>query len=203
MLNVKWSLEADYVQACNCDYGCPCEFEAPPTTGICQGTSAWLIREGKFGNVGLDGLGICACIDVPGPLHKGNGTIKWFYDERATAEQRDALLKLTTGQAGGMPFEIFTMVFNKVLDPVYAPMKFEVSGLTATVKIGKEISVRTEPIKNPVTGTDEQIRVEHGTGFMFKSAECVSAAENVINTSGMKFTHPNKAGFIAAVSYKN
>ena len=33
---VKWALEADCLQACNCDYGCPCEFEAPPTPGYCE-----------------------------------------------------------------------------------------------------------------------------------------------------------------------
>ena len=38
---VKWTMEADYLQACNCDYGCPCEFEAPPTQGYCEGIGAW------------------------------------------------------------------------------------------------------------------------------------------------------------------
>ena len=31
---VKWTMEADYLQACNCDYGCPCEFQAPPTPRV-------------------------------------------------------------------------------------------------------------------------------------------------------------------------
>src|SRR5712691_2788879 len=30
---VKWTIEADCLLACNCDYGCPCEFDAPPTQG--------------------------------------------------------------------------------------------------------------------------------------------------------------------------
>ena len=54
---VKWSLEADYLQACNCDYGCPCEFEAPPTMGYCEGVGVWKILKGRYGNVALDGLG--------------------------------------------------------------------------------------------------------------------------------------------------
>src|SRR5690348_15511320 len=52
----KWWLEADYLQACNCDYGCPCEFEAPPTEGFCEGLGAWRISKGKYGDVSLDGL---------------------------------------------------------------------------------------------------------------------------------------------------
>src|SRR5215204_3138669 len=33
----RWSLEADYFTACNCDWGCPCNFNARPTEGRCMG----------------------------------------------------------------------------------------------------------------------------------------------------------------------
>ena len=39
----KWRMNAEYLQACNCDYGCPCEFQAPPTQGHCDGIGAWRI----------------------------------------------------------------------------------------------------------------------------------------------------------------
>ena len=44
-----------------------------------------------------------------------------------------------------------------------------------------------EPIKNPVTGEPEQIRIEHGTGFIFKAAECVSAKQNRATTQLINF----------------
>ena len=44
---VKWSVAGDYYQACSCDYGCPCEFEAPPTQGFCEDVSVWRIDQGK------------------------------------------------------------------------------------------------------------------------------------------------------------
>lgn len=53
---VKWSMEADYLQACNGDYGCPCEFEAPPTMGFCEGIGAWRINQSRYGDTALDGL---------------------------------------------------------------------------------------------------------------------------------------------------
>ncbi len=55
---VKWTMEADYLQACNCDYDCPCEFEAPPTQGYCEGIGAWRINQGSYGELSLDGLGL-------------------------------------------------------------------------------------------------------------------------------------------------
>src|SRR6059058_4597518 len=100
----KWFLEADYIQACNCDYGCPCEFEAPPTMGYCQGLGAYRINRGSYGGVSLDGLGFAFVIDFPGAMHLGNGTTGWIIDERATPPQREALDAIISGNAGGMPF---------------------------------------------------------------------------------------------------
>ena len=79
----KWALEADYLQACNCDYGCPCEFSAPPTRGFCEGTGAWSIIKGNYGDVSLDGLAAGFAAHWPKAIHEGNGTLALFVDERA------------------------------------------------------------------------------------------------------------------------
>ena len=107
---VSWAMEADYLQACNCDYGCPCEFEAPPTKGFCEGVGAWRITKGNYGSVRLDGLGFGFAARWPGALHQGNGTAALFFDERADAQQREALLQIASGKAGGMPFEIIAAI---------------------------------------------------------------------------------------------
>src|SRR5580704_17447604 len=49
----SWVFDADYLQACNCDYGCPCEFAAPPTPGFCEGTGTWLIKTGRCWKISL------------------------------------------------------------------------------------------------------------------------------------------------------
>ena len=86
----KWKFEADFWQACNCDYGCPCEFEAPPSKGFCQGLGVWRISKGSYGKVSLDRLSLGFAIHTPEALHKGNGTGLIFYDKKANAAQRDA-----------------------------------------------------------------------------------------------------------------
>ena len=67
----KWAIEADYYQTCNCDYGCPCEFEAPPTMGFCEGIGAYKINKGNHGDVNLDGLGFAFALHSPAALHEG------------------------------------------------------------------------------------------------------------------------------------
>src|SRR6476646_10068599 len=65
----KWNIEADFVQACSCDFGCPCEFSAPPTRGYCEGLGAWRIARGNFGDVPLGGLALAFVARWPGAIH--------------------------------------------------------------------------------------------------------------------------------------
>jgi hypothetical protein len=199
----KWNLEADYLQACNCDYGCPCEFEAPPTRGYCEGTGAWLIQRGRFGDVQLDGLAFGFAARWPKAMHEGNGTVCLFFDERADARQRDALLQICSGKAGGMPFEILVTTFSKMLEPQFVPFKFELNGRDSRVQVGNALRISMAPIKNPVTGQPESLRMEHGTGFIFKLAECVSAEEMTVSAGELSFSWPKKAGFVSRVNYSN
>jgi hypothetical protein len=32
----KWYMKANYVETCNCDYGCPCNFSGFPTGGSAE-----------------------------------------------------------------------------------------------------------------------------------------------------------------------
>lgn len=200
---LKWIIEADYIQACNCDFGCPCEFSAPPTGGFCQGVGAWSINRGQYGGVKLDGLGVAFAAHWPKAIHEGNGTCSLIFDERATPEQREALLQICSGKAGGLPFEIIANTFSKILEPLYLPFKFHFNGRNSSVHIGDVMSVALEPIKNPVTGEPERVRIQHATGFIFQEAECVASSQMDTNVKGLKFSWPGKAGFVAQVKYGN
>jgi hypothetical protein len=199
----KWFFDADYLQACNCDYGCPCEFAAPPTTGFCHGVGVWRIDRGKYGDLSLDGLGLGFAATWPGAIHQGNGTVCLFVDETATREQRDALLNIGSGQAGGLPFEILATTFSTLLEPQFVPFNVNINGLESTARLGDNFRIALEPIKNPVSGAVETITVNHGTGFIFKSAECASAREGSVAIPSMNFSYPNKAGFVARIHYGN
>jgi hypothetical protein len=200
---VKWSLEADFLQACNCDYGCPCEFEAPPTTGYCDGMGFWRINKGSYGKVSLKGLGFGFSAKWPKAIHHGNGTAVIFIDQKAKPEQRAALFEIASGRAGGIPFEIIATTFSKVHEPQFVPFKFSIKGRNSSVKAGDLAEILHEPIKNPVTGEPEEIRVEHGTGFVFKGADCVSAKECRSSFADLTYSYPGKNGFISKVKYHN
>lgn len=201
----KWFFDADYLQACNCDYGCPCEFSAPPTTGSCHGVGVWKIEHGKYDDLSLDGLGLGFAAKWPKAIHEGHGTVCLFVDEKASPEQRAALLDIGSGQAGGLPFEVLATTMETLLEPRFVPFDFYFNGLQSSARLGGDkLRIAVEPIKNPVTGETERVGINHYTGFIFKAAECVSAREGSVDLGEeMNFSYPNKAGFVARIHYEN
>ncbi len=189
-LPTSWVFDADYLQACNCDYGCPCEFAAPPTPGFCEGTGTWLIKTGRCGNISLDGLGLAFAAHWPKAIHLGGGTVNIFIDERANQDQRQALENIAFGKLGGVPFEILATTFSTVQPTQYVPF-------------GGQIAFNLEPVKNPVTGGPEFVRIEHATGFVFKGAEVVSARDLRVSCGDINFQYADKAGFVTEVHYQN
>src|SRR5579859_622389 len=56
MAQVKWRLEGEWMKNCNCAFGCPCDFNAKPTNGHCEGLLGMRITQGQVEDVHLDGL---------------------------------------------------------------------------------------------------------------------------------------------------
>ena len=50
---MSWQLSGNVLIACNCDYGCPCNFNALPTHGDCEGGWIWSIDNGTVDGVDL------------------------------------------------------------------------------------------------------------------------------------------------------
>ena len=83
----RWTITTDYVETCNCDFGCPCNFSGYPTGGFCEAIVGYHIRAGRYGKTKLDGLRWGGMFMWPGPIHEGNGTAMVVVDQSATPEQ--------------------------------------------------------------------------------------------------------------------
>ena len=63
-----------YLKNCNCDPGCPCDFNQYPTHGHCEGMAGMRVDKGNFGDVNLDGLAWGAVYHWPGRCTRGTAT---------------------------------------------------------------------------------------------------------------------------------
>ena len=66
-----WSMKGTVVVAGNCDDGCPCNFQALPTMGKCEGGWTWHVDEGAYGDVRLDGITFTLTVNWPGGDPRG------------------------------------------------------------------------------------------------------------------------------------
>ena len=176
MAMIEWRVRADEFANCNCAYGCPCQFNALPTHGYCEAAAGWKIQEGHFGDVRLDGLNAAFFIHFPGPVHEGNGTIQLVIDERADERQRNALVKIMSGeeteQMATMWWVYSAMSPNK-LEPLFVPIELEVDvdARRGRLAISGLVESVGEPIRNPVTGAEHRARIDLPHGFEFRIAE--------------------------------
>ncbi len=174
-----WKMKGQYLKNCNCLASCPCDtigFPAPHK--FCEGVVGMNIQEGHFGDVDLSGLKWAATVHWPGALHEGNGTLELFVDEYADEAQRNALLTILSGQAGGTFFEIVASIVTTIHGPHFVDIdwQFDKERRRARLAIPGFVETTTEPLTVPATGEEQQVIVRIPGGFEYKEMEVAQAA---------------------------
>jgi len=163
------------------------------------------IREGNFGSTKLNGLTFAAAYWWPGPIHEGNGMVQLAIDEKATPDQRAALLAIASGKQGGTFFEIFASVVSQAFDPMFVPIQFQTDRekRVATLKVPGLGEFRTEAIRNPVTGEEHRARIVLPNGFEYKEAEVGNCVMHHATVGGKKIDNENSYAQLASVDWTN
>jgi len=176
-----WEIEGRELFNCNCSYGCPCQFSALPNKGYCEAIGGIAIDKGHHGDVRLDGTKVAVALAWPGPIHEGKGRCQPVVDSSASAAQREALLKIISGQDTepfATMFAVFATTFEKVFDPIFTPIEIDVDVDARRGRIRAEgvLEVDGQPIRNPVTGQEHRARIDLPNGFEYELAEIGSAS---------------------------
>ena len=141
----SWKVHAYFLDACNCDWGCPCQFNANPTHGNCEGIAGYHIITGSYGTkVKLDGLNMALIASWPGPLHEGHGKASYYIDNRADERQFEALSNIITGRAEGGPFAVYASIIEEIQEPKKASVKFQTKDIRSRVSVFVTSEDKTE-----------------------------------------------------------
>jgi len=178
---IDWSIEAVSFGNCNCDYGCPCQFEQRPSRGNCRGFEAGRIERGHFGEVALDGLCFAVLYAWPGAIYEGNGTMQVIIDERADAPQRQALATVLSGgetEEAKTHWWVFRAMSTTIHAPIFASIDFavDIEKRTARVSIPALLESTGRPIVSPATRGEHRVRIDIPNGIEFEIAEIGSAS---------------------------
>ncbi len=201
-----WAIKGRELVNCNCDYGCPCQFNAMPTTGNCEAAIGYHFDQGHFGDVKLDGLRAAAVYHWPGPVHEGNGKMQLIVDESANDAQRSALIRIMQGEETepmATVWAVYASMCSTKLDPLSRTIDLEidVENRIGRIVVPGVFETTGEPIRNPVTGQIRRARIDLPDGFEYEIAEIGSASTKA--TGDIKLNLENSYGQFAELHLCN
>jgi hypothetical protein len=193
-----WQLNGTIIIACNCDWGCPCNFNAMPTRGKCEGGWIWVIERGALGNVSVDGLAVALYADWPGAIHQGGGRAACYLDDRADETQREALSRMLHGRIGG-PWGVFINTYA-LAGPTPVRFNLQLADYDSRVTIGDNVQLELKAIRNPVTGAEAHPEMILPEGLVLKRGRL--AASHVFRVSdGIDYDHSGQYAAFGRFEY--
>lgn len=200
----SWKLTGHYIMACNCDYGCPCNFNARPTRGSCEGVTAVIVEKGNFGDVRLDGSKIFLALKWPGAVHEGNGVASVYLDEKDSPAQRDALFKLLQGGVpAGFAMGLYLGTVAQLLGPRTVKIDVKLAGKDTAFTIGEHVACRMQPIRNAVTKAEVFPKVVLPQGLMMKEGDQFTTSEFWVDDGPhLHYNHGGRAAQIGAIAWQ-
>jgi hypothetical protein len=196
---MAWRLKGQVVIACNCDYGCPCNFNALPTKGKCEGGWTWHVEEGAYDGVELDGLNFSVYVNWPGAIHDGDGEAVILVDERADDAQREAIATLVRGEVGG-PWGVLAWTWPTVTGPTAVSYDLELAGLDTRLRAGSVVELELAPVRNPVTGAETRASVTLPSGIIIKEGD-LGASSTFRVQDGISYDHSGQYSAIGPFDY--
>jgi hypothetical protein len=198
MTKHAYRLKGHLLGACNCDWGCPCSFEARPTKGFCEGSYIWHVEEGHFHGTPLNGSTFGVFTQFPGAPHEGNGKGVVLVDDKVPLDRR-ATVEAMIQQIP--PFSIFHSLLSTFLGFRYVLMTLQLDGIRSRLTIPGTVEWQLTPMKNPVTGEDEYATLIKPTGFTSKRQELCATATFRLTTEGITFDHSGQYGEFSPFEY--
>ena len=148
---MAYALEGSLLEFCDCNAICPCWIGEDPDNGTCSVTAAWHFDTGTIEGVDVSGLTLGAMAIIPGNILDGNWRAYVVMDDKATAEQEEAILNVFTGKLGGPVADVVKLI-GEVVSVERAPITFEADNGKGLLKIGEAVDAVMVPYVSPHTG---------------------------------------------------
>jgi hypothetical protein len=189
MASPVWKINGQYYETCNCDFICPCltgQMQVRPTKGSCSFAMAFQIERGQYGSVPLDELGFAVLGMTPEEMGKGNWTVGVIVDDRASAEQRDAIQAIASGAAGG-PMAALSGLVGSFAGIESASVRFNRSGKNWSVTIPDRLDMAAEGVMGLDPNATEPICLDN-TGHPAASRFALArASRSHVDALGLKW----------------
>jgi hypothetical protein len=142
---MSFSVDGDYFEVCSCDVSCNCVWLGSATGENCDVLLAWHVTDGNKDGVDLSGLNAVMAVHSPKRMTDGGWKVALYLDDRASAEQSQALGAVFSGAAGGHLANLGPLI-GEVAGVEPATIRFEKSGGSLRAEVAGALSMSSEQV---------------------------------------------------------
>jgi hypothetical protein len=200
----SYRITAESIEACNCHHGCNCQFEGIPNEGKCEFIIGFAVKEGRVGNVSLNGLRAAVAAKYPKAIHEGNGHVVLFVDDQASDDQVNAFVSVLSGQLGGMPWEALAGTIGTFEGPIRKPVEVNPAGEQSLVRVPGSVDLQLTPIRDVMSGQAKEVHIVYPKGgFFWDEAKVATTATMRAQHGDFRVEWPGKYAAAAEVYWTN
>lgn len=184
-----WAIRGEYMEACSCDFLCPCiarNATTPATHEFCKFALTFGIEDGHYGPVQLAGVRFVFVAQSPAIMSQGGWVGGVVVDAAASAEQADAVAAIASGTAGG-PMATFAPMLAEFRGVERHPIAFAKEGAGARVTIDGVLDQHVVGVQS-VTTAGECVAIDNTFHPANKRLNLATAVRNVIRAFGIDWT---------------
>lgn len=142
---MSFSVAGDYFEVCSCDVSCNCVWLGQATRDDCDVLLAWHVSNGSKDGVDLSGLNAVMAVHSPKRMTDGGWKVALYLDDRASAEQSEALGAVFSGAAGGHLANLGPLI-GEVAGVEPATIRFEKSDGSLHAEVAGTLSMSSEQV---------------------------------------------------------
>lgn len=198
---MAYQVTGTYFENCNCDVACPCgasNLVLPATNERCTFLMAFHLTSGDVDGVDVGGATLAVLGDTPGQMSDGGWRLGLFLDEGTSEEQREALIAVFSGQLGGPP-AILASLIGEMLGVEVAPIRFEEDGRLHRLGIGDDVEIEVEDFAG--AGEGEVMELHHSSHPAGPTLNLSRATRSRVSAFGIDLAAVGKNGHSAAFTW--
>ena len=183
-----WSVKGSYMEACSCDFLCPCipkNMSTPATHDFCKVALAFQIDSGKFGSVQVDGMRFVLFAESKAVMGAGEWSSGLVIDAAASDAQAEAILAIAS-PAGGGPLAMLGPLISDFRGVERHPVEFEKKGKSVRVRIDGLLDQEIVGIDS-MSAAGECVAIDNTLHPVNKRLNLATAVRNVINAFGIRW----------------
>lgn len=184
----NWTASGEYMEACSCDFLCPCipkNSTTPATHDYCKVALAFEISEGKFGDTDISGVKFVMVAQSKAIMSHGEWIAGLIVDTAASDEQVAAVAAIA-GADGNGPLSGFAPLISDFRGLERREVSFTKNGGKVSVNVEGMIDQAVEGVES-ASVPGEFVCIDNSFHPVNKRLNFASAIKNVIKAFGIEW----------------